>query len=102
MSEDITVSALKQKLDERASFIFLDVREPFEYEEFNLGARLIPLGSLEAALPELEGYKDEEIIIHCRSGARSGTAKMMLQTHGFTNVRNVLGGVLDWIAMFGK
>lgn len=102
MSEDITVTQLKQKLDEGASFIFLDVREPHEYEAFNLGARLIPLGSIESAIPEFEAHKDEEIIIHCRSGARSGSAKMMFQAHGFTNVRNVLGGVLDWIDLFGK
>ncbi|MCZ2101771.1 MAG: rhodanese-like domain-containing protein [Chitinophagales bacterium] len=102
MSEDINVTELKQKLDSDASFIFLDVREPFEYEEFNLGARLIPLGNLEAAIPELLEHQDTEIIIHCRSGARSGTAKMLLLSHGFTNVRNVLGGVLDWVATFGK
>ncbi|HRO09497.1 MAG TPA: rhodanese-like domain-containing protein [Saprospiraceae bacterium] len=102
MSEDITVTELKQKMDNGDSFIFLDVREPFEYEEFNLNARLIPLGNIEASIADLEQYKDDEIIIHCRSGARSGTAKMILLQHGFTNVRNVLGGVLDWVNTFGK
>lgn len=102
MSQDITVSELKQKMDEGESFLFIDVREPFEYEEFNLSARLIPLGSFEAAIPDLESHKDDEIIIHCRSGARSGTAKLFLMQHGFTNVRNVIGGVLDWIEKFGK
>ncbi len=102
MSVDINVTELKTKLDNGDKFIFIDVREPFEYEEFNLNARLIPLGTLESVIPELEAHKNEEIIIHCRSGARSGNAKQMLMSHGFTNVRNVLGGVLDWIEKFGK
>lgn len=102
MSQDITVTELKQKLDNGDSFLFIDVREPFEYEEFNLSARLIPLGDFEASIPDLEMYKDNEVIIHCRSGARSGTAKLILMQHGFTNVRNVLGGVLDWVETFGK
>lgn len=102
MSEDITVNELKQRLDRGDKFIFIDVREPFEYEEFNLNAQLIPLGTLESTLPELEDHKDDEIIIHCRSGARSGTAKLILMSHGFTNVKNVLGGVLDWINQFGR
>mgnify|MGYP001193105369 CR=1 FL=1 len=93
---DITVEELKSKLDNNEQFVFIDVREPYEYEEFNLGARLIPLGSLLGALNDLEPYRNEEIIIHCRSGARSGAAKETLSQLGYTKVRNLLGGVLDW------
>jgi rhodanese-related sulfurtransferase len=101
MANDITVEELKQKLDNKESFIFIDVREPYEYEDFNLGAKLIPLGTLPAAIPDLLSHKDEEIVIHCRSGARSGSAKITLSQLGFTNVRNLLGGVLDWQAKYG-
>ena len=75
---------------------FIDVREPNEYEAFNLGARLIPLGNIPSSIQELEPYKDKEIVVHCRSGQRSGLAKRFLTKAGFSNVRNLLGGVLDW------
>ena len=96
--QDITVSELKKRLDSGIhDFIFIDVREPHEYEEFNLGAKLMPLGTIvNAAVTELTDDKDAEIIIHCRSGARSGQAKMILTNMGFPNVRNVEGGVLAW------
>ena len=97
---DITVEELRQKLENNEEFIFIDVREPYEYEEFNLGAQLIPMGSFPSALPDLMQHKDKEIILHCRSGARSGSAKITLVQLGFTNVRNVLGGVLDWQKKF--
>jgi rhodanese-related sulfurtransferase len=96
--QDITVSELKKRLDAgEQNFIFIDVREPYEYEEFNLGAKLIPLGTIiQAASTDLADDTDREIIIHCRSGARSGQAKMILTNMGFPNVRNVEGGVLAW------
>lgn len=93
---DITVEELKKKLENKEDFLFIDVREPYEYEEFNLGAKLIPLGSLIASLDELEEHKEKEIVIHCRSGQRSGAAKETLKQLGYTKVRNLLGGVLDW------
>ena len=96
---DITVQELKQKIDNKESFLFLDVREQYEYDEFNLGARLIPLGSVMESIPELESHKNDEVIIHCRSGARSGMAQQLFQQAGFTNVRNVTGGVLAWKEM---
>ncbi len=100
---DISVSDLKRRLDEAdKSFFFLDVREPHEYEEFNLGAKLIPLGNLPTALEDLASHKNDEIIVHCRSGARSNQAKAFLMANGFTNVRNVEGGVLAWVENFGK
>ncbi|MEA5140817.1 rhodanese-like domain-containing protein [Arcicella rigui] len=91
---DISVEELKAKLDKGETFNFLDVREEYEYEEQNLGAKLIPLGELPDRLDEIEAWKDEEVIVHCRSGARSGKAKAFLTAQGFSNVRNVLGGIL--------
>ncbi|GGH46140.1 rhodanese-like domain-containing protein [Dyadobacter endophyticus] len=93
---DITVEELKERLEKGEDLHFYDVREEHEYEEDNLGAILIPLGELPDHLDELEAIKDEEIIIHCRSGARSGKAARYLESQGFSNVRNVLGGILAY------
>ncbi len=99
---DISVHELKQKLDAQENFVFIDVREPWEFAEFNLGAKLIPVGDLGNHLEELLPHRDEEIVVHCRSGARSGMAKSILTAQGFSNVRNTLGGVLAWQEAFGK
>ena len=93
---DITVEELKERLEKGEDLHFYDVREEHEYEEDNLGAVLIPLGELPDHLNELEPLKNEEIIIHCRSGARSGKAAKFLESQGYTNVRNVLGGILAY------
>ena len=94
--EDINVNDLKSRLDKGEKFLFLDVREEWEYEEDNLGAKNIPLGELPHRLDELEKFKNDEIVIHCRSGARSGNAKKFLEGKGYTQVRNVLGGILAY------
>lgn len=94
--EDINVEDLKSRLEAGDKFLFLDVREEWEYEEDNLGAKNIPLGDLPDRLEELEDHKDREIIVHCRSGARSGNAKKFLETKGFNQVRNVLGGIMAY------
>lgn len=99
---DITVEELKTRMDNGTAPLVIDVREPHEYAEFNIGAKLIPLGNLPAHLEELEAYKDQEVVVHCRSGARSANAKSILTMAGFTHVRNMLGGVLDWQTKFGK
>lgn len=93
---DITVQELKERLDNGEELHFYDVREEHEYEADNLGAILIPLGELPDHMDELEHLKDEEIIVHCRSGARSANAQKYLQANGFTNVRNVVGGILAY------
>ncbi len=97
---DITVQELKEKLDKGESFVFIDVREKHEFEEFNLGAKLIPLGDVHGAMEGLMDHKDEEVVVHCRSGARSGMAQQLMQAAGFSNVRNLTGGVLAWQSAF--
>jgi len=95
---DITIEELKERMDKGEKLNLIDVREEYEFDEFNIGATLIPLGELPNRLEEIEAWKDQEILIHCRSGARSGRAKEYLTSEGFTNVRNVLGGMLAWQA----
>ncbi|MFM7402202.1 MAG: rhodanese-like domain-containing protein [Bacteroidota bacterium] len=99
---DITVQELRQKLDSGEQFLLLDVREPWEYEEFNVGGKLIPVGSLMNQMWELEEYKDQPVVVHCRSGARSAMAQGLLMANGFTNVRNLKGGMLAWLEAFGR
>jgi rhodanese-related sulfurtransferase len=95
---DITIEELKERFDKGENLNLIDVREEYEFDEFNIGAKLIPLGELPDRLEEIEAWKDQEVLVHCRSGARSGRAKEYLASEGFTNVRNVLGGMLAWQA----
>lgn len=100
---DITVEEIKARMDAGEKLNLIDCREPHEYAEFNIGARLIPLGRFQSMqLDELEDMKEEEVIIHCRSGSRSGQACLLLDQMGFKNTKNVIGGMLDWQAKFGS
>ena len=92
----ITVEELKRKLDRKEDIFVLDVREPHEYPIANLGAPLIPVGDVERRLGELTDHKDDEVIVHCRSGARSQKAAVVLKNAGFTHVSNLTGGILAW------
>ena len=58
--------------------------------------RLIPVGELEKRIGELAAHKDREIIIHCRSGARSQKAALILKNAGFAQPENLAGGILAW------
>jgi adenylyltransferase/sulfurtransferase len=91
---EITVEELKQRLDAKEDFVLLDVREPHEYNICNLNGVLIPLNDLPRRISELD--PDKEMVIHCRSGARSARAVGFLQQAGFTKTKNLAGGILAW------
>lgn len=91
---DINAKELKERLDKGEKIMIIDVREPYEYEEYNIGGKLIPLGELQGQIDDLDDFKDEEIVVHCRSGARSSAAKGFMVQNGFTNVRNLIGGIM--------
>ncbi len=98
----ITVNDLKNRLEAGEQIRLLDCREPHEYAEFNLGGVLLPLGKIQGMeIEPILDWKNEEVIIHCRSGQRSMMAGMFLEAVGFTNVVNVFGGVLAWQEQFG-
>jgi len=92
----ITVEELKKKLDSGEKVFVLDVREPHEVPIANIGAPLIPVGQIESRIAELADRKNDEIVVHCRSGARSQKAALSLKAAGFTNVSNLAGGILAW------
>ncbi len=96
--EDITIDELKARMDQGEALHIVDVREEYEFDEFNIGAQLIALGELSDRLDEIEDLKEAELIVHCRSGARSGRAKEYLESEGFSKVRNLIGGMLAWQA----
>ena len=98
---DISVKELKDRMDSgNTDFVLIDVREPGEHDAFNIGGTLIPVGTIAGALDELEAHRDIEVIMYCRSGARSGMAQGFLQQAGFKNVRNLTGGMLAWQSAF--
>jgi rhodanese-related sulfurtransferase len=101
--DTITVDEVKRRMDAGEKLHLVDVREPFENEEFNIGGILLPLGMIQTMqTDEIEDLKDEEVILYCRSGNRSGQAAMFLEMMGFTNTKNLLGGMVAWQEKFGK
>jgi rhodanese-related sulfurtransferase len=101
--ENISVTELKKRIDSGENLNIVDVREPHEHDEFNIGGILVPLGDIRAMqVDELEDLKEQEVIVYCRSGGRSGQAAMILETMGFQHVKNLTGGMLAWQEQFGK
>ena len=77
--------------------LVLDVREDNEYKMGHvLNSRQIPLGKLSERIGELEKYKEQPIVVVCRTGNRSCMAYATLGKHGFTQVYNLTGGVTAW------
>ncbi len=95
--QNITVEELKAKLDSGESIHLVDVREPHEHADFNIGGLLLPLGQVQTMqVDAIEDLKDETVYVYCRSGNRSGQACLILDTMGFKNTVNVTGGMLAW------
>ncbi|MEK6566073.1 MAG: rhodanese-like domain-containing protein [Bacteroidota bacterium] len=91
---EISVEELKQKLDSGEKPFLLDVREPVEYQIANIGGLLIPLRQVPQRVNELDA--NQEIIVYCHSGSRSGRAVSYLHDQGFKNVKNLVGGIEAW------
>ena len=95
--DTITIEELHKRMETGEALNLVDVREPSENAEFNIGGVLHPLGRIMSMdVDDLEGMKDQEVILYCRSGNRSGQATLMLESMGFTKVRNLTGGMLAW------
>ena len=91
----ISPKELKSSLDKGDKLVLLDVREEWEYSLAKLdGSTLIPLGTLPQSLSRLN--RDSEIIAICHHGMRSADATNFLLQQGFTNVKNLVGGIDAW------
>jgi len=91
----VTVKELKSLLDEGADIQLIDVREPYEAEVAEIGGELIPMGTIPQNIEKIA--KDKQVIVHCRSGKRSGDVIQWLEgNHGFENLYNLEGGILAW------
>ena len=98
---NISVEELKSRMDAGEKLNLLDVRQPEETAEFNIGGIAFPLGKIQTMQTEdIENLKDEEVICYCRSGNRSGIAALVLEQLGFSNVKNLTGGMLAWREKF--
>lgn len=93
--KEVTVKELKEMIDAKADFQLIDVREQHEYEICNLDGELIPLAQVPHHLNQIS--RDKKVVVHCRSGGRSGNIIQWLEkNHGFTNLYNLKGGILAW------
>jgi len=94
--KEVNSMAVLQLINHKNAVV-LDVREQSEYDAGHvLNAKLIPLGKLKERLGELEKFKDQPIVVVCRSGNRSGTACSLLGKQGFAQAYNLAGGVQAW------
>ena len=94
---EISPQELKKKLDENESVLLLDVREQSEYDIVHLeGARLIPLNTLPHNLDQIP--LDQEVVVYCHHGQRSLHATAYLHQVGFTDAKNLAGGIDQWTA----
>ena len=99
----INAEEVKTRRDAGEELHLVDVREPHENAEFNIGGTLLPLGKiLSMQTEDIEDWKNQEVICYCRSGQRSMQACLMLETFGFTDVKNLTGGMVGWKEKFGS
>ena len=95
--QTISTKVLKERISNKEHLNLLDVREPEERAEFNIGGTFLPLGNIMAMqTDDIAEWQNEEVICYCRSGKRSMQAALMLESLGFTNVKNLEGGMLSW------
>ncbi len=90
----MTVKELKARLDGGDNLQLIDVREPYEYQIAQIGGKLIPQNDVPNRLSEID--RDREVVVQCRSGARSQRIAEFLKQAGYPNVSNLAGGILAW------
>ena len=95
--QTISVEELKKRMDAGEDVHLIDVREPNENADFNIGGILLPLGEIRNMQTDsIDQWKDDEVVLYCRSGNRSGIATQILEQMGFKNAKNLTGGMLAW------
>ena len=100
-ADEITVEELKAMRDRGDALVLVDVREPREWGISDLADSVkIPLGTLQENLAKLS--KEDDIVVYCRTGGRSGNAVQFLAQNGFARVRNLVGGINRWAERIDK
>lgn len=98
---NISPEEVKSRLDKGEKLNLVDVRQPEETAEYNIGGIALPLGDLQNMQTDnIDALKEEEVIFYCRSGNRSGIAAMISEQMGFSNTKNLIGGMLAWREKF--
>ena len=93
--KEITVKELAELKASGADFQLIDVREQKEFEIAEIGGDLIPIGTVPQNVDKFS--KDKQVVVHCRSGKRSGDVITWLEANfGYDNLYNLKGGILAW------
>ena len=93
--KEVTVQELKNMMDRNEAHQLIDVREQHEVDIAEMGGELIPMGEVMDNIDKFS--RGKKVIVHCRSGARSGNVIQALEKeHGFDNLYNLKGGILAW------
>ena len=97
LMNEITVVELHQKMEDGEKIVLVDVREPYEHEEFDIGGINIPLAEIPSSQERFAAFGDVDIVLYCRSGNRSGMAqKILAMQHQIQNTLNLRGGLIAW------
>lgn len=93
--QSIEVKELKERLEAGEDIFLIDVREPYEHEDFNIGGLLIPVNSIFEDLSLIP--KDKPVVLYCAKGIRSSIAiQRLTEKYGYTNLINLTGGMYAW------
>lgn len=93
---NISANELSSRFEHSEIINIIDVRSGLEFHTYNIGGINIPIGNLPDIIDGLELNKNSELIVVCQHGIRSETARRILISHGFTNVKNLTGGLLAY------
>lgn len=97
MPLEVDVHAVHSRQTSGRPFLFLDCREPDEYETVHIeGTTLIPMSQLQERVSELDGRQDEDIIVHCHHGGRSLRVAQWLRQQGYSRAASMAGGIDAW------
>lgn len=92
--QEMSPAEFRKLMEEEKRFQLIDVRESLEYNNYNIGGKLIPLKELESRLSEIS--REQMVVVHCQSGGRSKKAVEILRKHGFEDVFNLTGGLVNF------
>ncbi|MCA9077307.1 MAG: rhodanese [Planctomycetaceae bacterium] len=94
---EIDCTSVKTRLDAGDEFVFIDCREPDEYDTAHIdGAELLPMSKMQDRIDELESHRSQNIIVHCHHGGRSLRVAMWMRQQGFNHAQSMAGGIDEW------